>query len=67
MTTKLTEAPTIIAEEALDEISGGPHFRNFHGTSFDFQSGCDVVLVKNTGAGEQDGKYFRSADSHGTT
>eukprot|EP00979_Chaetoceros_neogracilis_P009428 scaffold2148_cov264-Chaetoceros_neogracile.AAC.27 len=23
-----------------------PHFRNFHGVAFDFQSGCDVVLVK---------------------
>eukprot|EP00979_Chaetoceros_neogracilis_P016471 scaffold8136_cov253-Chaetoceros_neogracile.AAC.1 len=23
-----------------------PHFKNFHGVYFDFQSGCDVVLVK---------------------
>ena len=30
----------------MDAISGGPHFRNFHGAAFDFQSGCDTVLVK---------------------
>lgn len=24
-----------------------PHFRNFHGVAFDFQNGCDVVLVKS--------------------
>ena len=24
-----------------------PHFRNFHGVAFDFQSGCDVVLVSD--------------------
>jgi len=25
-----------------------PHFVNFHGAAFDFQSGCDVVLVKTS-------------------
>ena len=42
-----TSSPVEITETTLDEISGGPHFRNFHGASFDFQSGCDTVLVKN--------------------
>lgn len=37
--------PAEINETQLDDISGGPHFRNFHGTSFDFQSGSDMVLT----------------------
>ena len=59
MTTTMTEAPTTIADEALDEISGGPHFRNFHGAAFDFQSGCDAVLVQDPGVAEGDGENFR--------
>ena len=47
MTITKTEAPANMTDESLDEISGGPHFRNFHGAAFDFQSGCDVVLVKD--------------------
>ena len=33
-----TPAPTEIEETTLDDISGGPHFRNFHGASLDFQA-----------------------------
>ena len=44
--TKDTNPPAEINETQLDDISGGPHFRNFHGAAFDFQSGCDTVLSK---------------------
>ena len=33
-----SNTPTRIDETTLDDISGGPHFRNFHGVSFDFQA-----------------------------
>ena len=36
--TDKTNKPAEIAEDKLDDISGGPHFRNFHGAAFDFQS-----------------------------
>lgn len=38
MTKQAQTTPNAISDESLDEISGGPHFRNFHGTSFDFQA-----------------------------
>ena len=44
--TDKTKAPEQMTDADMDTISGGPHFRNFHGASFDFQSGCDTVLVK---------------------
>ncbi|MEM0988681.1 MAG: hypothetical protein AAGK00_07350 [Pseudomonadota bacterium] len=45
--TKKTQKPAEIAETELEDINGGPHFRNFHRASSDFQAGCDVVLSKN--------------------
>lgn len=39
--------PAEVNDTQLDDISGGPHFRNFHRVSYDFQSGCDVVMAKN--------------------
>mgnify|MGYP000571994382 CR=1 FL=1 len=46
MTTK-TNTPEEITETSLDDISGGPHFRNFHGASFDFQSGVDATETES--------------------
>ena len=39
------KAPEQMTDADMDTVSGGPHFRNFHGSAFDFQSGCDVVLA----------------------
>ena len=44
--TDKTKAPEQMTDADMDAISGGPHFRIFHGASFDCQSGCDTVLVK---------------------
>ncbi len=54
MTTKKTETPMTLADGSLEQISGGPHFRNFHGAAFDFQSGCDVVFLMEPGAAERE-------------
>ena len=35
MTTENKTAPTEVEETALDEISGGPHFRTWHDTWYD--------------------------------
>ncbi|MEM9370774.1 MAG: hypothetical protein AAGA26_06425 [Pseudomonadota bacterium] len=45
MTSKNKINANELDETTLDEISGGPHFRNFHGAAFDFQNGGDTVLA----------------------
>lgn len=64
--TDKTNKPAEIAEDKLDEISGGPHFRNFHGTSFDYQAmpELDSNLTSTTERGRDLnlGKYTGSAE-----
>ena len=45
--TDKTHTAEEITETKLDELSGGPHFRNFHGVAFDFQSGVDPVETES--------------------
>ena len=37
------KTPAEIDDKQLDDISGGPHFRNFHGSSFDFAASTETV------------------------
>ncbi|MEM9062664.1 MAG: hypothetical protein AAGD13_19560 [Pseudomonadota bacterium] len=61
--TKDIHQPSEIAESRLDDISGGPHFRNFHSSGFDFaptaQTASSPTLGNDTGGAEID-------DSSGT-
>ncbi len=45
-----TNTPAEIAETTLDDISGGPHFCNFHGAAFDFAASAKAGPTVELGA-----------------